>query len=317
MLAALVAAAALVLDGAQAAQGLRAFFGEAGKRAGSLSPAQVGALCRDGVGVNLLDEQPEWGLDPKGLRVLFLDEKTASLTAPVRDAKAARRALQRWLLQRGHVGRLEGKRLIIGKPPVLKLPRSRARAWLFVQGRPPLRDAVLSLDASAQGLVAQGLVTPSSKAALLSASAPAPCAGAPLLCLRATLGPSGVALLQAVSREQRCSPPDGLQRVSRSFVLKLETASFESECAPSSHLALEPDAAPAEGAALQGQLDLGLVDRLLSRLSPLDALQGKTAAAALGAHLLYGELLRTAGPLTLQGAAKGDAAEVTLRLPLR
>ncbi len=43
-----------------------------------------------------------------------------------------------------------------------------------------------------------------------------------------------------------------------------------------------------------------------------------TPPAAYAAHLIYGPLLRNAGPLTLTGnPAQGNTAEVELRLPLR
>ena len=78
------------------------------------------------------------------------------------------------------------------------------------------------------------------------------------------------------------------------------------------------DAPQGTGAALQAALDLGQLDAALSRLTPIDALRGADAAGAYAAHLIYGPLLRNAGPLTLTGnPAQGNTAEVELRLPLR
>ena len=81
-----------------------------------------------------------------------------------------------------------------------------------------------------------------------------------------------------------------------------------------------PSLEPAPGPALQGSLDFAALDRAASRLTPFDALHGSVAAGVYGAHLLYGGLLRAAGPLTCVGSPANDvpgAAEVTLRLPLR
>ena len=78
------------------------------------------------------------------------------------------------------------------------------------------------------------------------------------------------------------------------------------------------DGPPGAGAGLQAVLDLEQVDAALSRLTPIDALRGADAAGAYAAHLIYGALLRNAGPLGVSGdAVQGNAAEVELRLPLR
>ncbi len=80
------------------------------------------------------------------------------------------------------------------------LARLTGPAALIARGSDPLRDAALSLDASAQGLVARGLLL--APAPLLAGDAPGPssCAGAALLCLRAGLGPAGRSLLGIASR---------------------------------------------------------------------------------------------------------------------
>ena len=74
----------------------------------------------------------------------------------------------------------------------------------------------------------------------------------------------------------------------------------------------------AAGPALWAQLDLGEIDQALAKLSPIDAVRGALAAEAYAAHLLYGPLLRNAGPLTMTGTvAAKNAAEIEIRLPLR
>ena len=80
------------------------------------------------------------------------------------------------------------------------LARLTGPAGLVVRGREPVRAAVLSLDGSAQGLVARGLLL--AEAPLLAGSAPASsaCAGAALLCVRAGLGPSGRTALGLLAR---------------------------------------------------------------------------------------------------------------------
>ena len=78
------------------------------------------------------------------------------------------------------------------------------------------------------------------------------------------------------------------------------------------------DGPPAAGPALSGFVDLAQFDAALAKLTPIDALTGEVPAAAYAAHLLYGELLRNAGPLTLTGAPlPRNAAQIELRLPLR
>jgi len=69
--------------------------------------------------------------------------------------------------------------------------------------------------------------------------------------------------------------------------------------------------------ALEATLDLSAIDAALSLLGPLDALNGTVAAGAIAAHLLWGELLEHAGPLTISGSRAGASAQVELRLPLR
>ena len=77
------------------------------------------------------------------------------------------------------------------------------------------------------------------------------------------------------------------------------------------------DAPEAGPDAFHAQLDLVQIDAALARMTPLDALRGSLAAGTYAARLLYGELLRNAGPLTVIGNPARDGAEIELRLPLR
>jgi hypothetical protein len=92
------AEAALLLENADAGAGLRALFDAVAQRAPALSVRhQVSAL----VGPDVFGEPLAWGLSPAGPRALVLARGTLALSAPVRDGKAARIALQKWLEQSG------------------------------------------------------------------------------------------------------------------------------------------------------------------------------------------------------------------------
>ena len=241
--------AAVLLDGSRAAEGLRAFFDGVAQRAPALAAGpRLAAL----VGPDLLDEPLSWGLATSGARAIVLQGASFGLTAPLRDARAARAALHSWLavagpphpVRAGHVrGALSagdgrrvragavasiagGTRLLTASGPqavallaTLGQVASRASApistdrllapglsrltgpaAMLARGRDPLRAAVLSLEGSASGLVARGLLF--APAPLLAGSAPGPaaCAGASLLCLRAGLGPSGRDALALAAR---------------------------------------------------------------------------------------------------------------------
>jgi hypothetical protein len=414
--------AALLLDGAQGASGLRAFFDGVAQRAPALAAGpRMAAL----VGPDLLGDPLAWGLAPSGPRAVVLASASAGLTAPVRDAKAARAALQAWLAEsgiarpvrapplRGALAAGEGRRTragavarVAGAPRLLTASGPHAIALLAMlaqagtraaaplssdrllasaiarltepaavvtRGADPLRAAVLSLEGSARGLVARGLLL--APEPLLAGAAPGPtaCAGASLLCLRAGLGPSGRealvlaaraylgALLPPVARQapdrlaQRAAAAadrvvvrsDGadarllsserealwavrLQAVTapppaedaadaqgpRAVCVRAEatTAWFGTPC---------PAAAPADpGAsggtsALEGQLDLGVADAVLQKLTPLDALHGGLAAGLYAGRLTLGRLLRSSGPVVVTGRPHPAGAEVELRWPLR
>ena len=358
--AALVPASA---DGAlvvESAAGLRALLETAGRRAASLSPDALGGTLRDRVGVDLLAEQPQWALSTRGPRALVLMLGSVGLSAPVADAKAARRALEAWLSpsasgslpasrptrpkplkgplasgdRAGMIAPVAGSRRLLtasgrhaaalvsamAHPSPFSsdkalLSKATGPAWLYVKGQPPLRAALFALDASAAGLTARGLVTPL-RDPILAGGAPGPCDGAPPGCLRAGLGPSGRAVLSIVLAQLQKALPaadavavrlDGidLQQVGgdRSLPRALRISCAAAEAQP--------------GPALVGQLDLAAIDASLRQLTPLDALRGSMAASVYAAHLLYGSLLRNAGPLMLSGVASKSGAEIELRLPLR
>jgi hypothetical protein len=78
------------------------------------------------------------------------------------------------------------------------------------------------------------------------------------------------------------------------------------------------DAPEAAATPLDARVDLAAIDAALGTINPLDALRGGVVGGAYAAHILYGPLLRNAGPLTLSGnPQQGGAAEIEVRLPLR
>ena len=88
----------MLLDGAQGAAGLRAFLDGVAQRAPALAPGpRIAAL----VGPDLLGQPLSWGLASAGPRAVVFLSGSAGLTAPVRDARAARSALQSWLAEYG------------------------------------------------------------------------------------------------------------------------------------------------------------------------------------------------------------------------
>ncbi len=92
-----------------------------------------------------------------------------------------------------------------------------------------------------------------------------------------------------------------------------QTVALSSPCAP----ALDLKSGSGSGDAFNASLDIVAIDRALSRLSPFDVFKGPVAGGGYAAHLLFGALLRNAGPLTITGHPAGAAAVVELRLPLR
>ena len=186
-------------------------------------------------------------------------------------------------------------------------------AWLFLALTEPLRATVLRIDASAAGVVATGTVTGSD--VILAGQAPDGCAGTPVACVRAGVGPAGRGALQVALGRLGAPAQPGVRQASR-VEERLNTLD------PRRLDALRPtatfDAPAANGPALVGFLDLAQIEQALARLNPIDALQSNSAAGALAARLVYGALLRSAGPLSIRGdPLPGGAAHVELRLPLK
>ena len=331
MLLALILAAqvdgALVLDGPAGASGLKAFLSTAGTHARSVSPEAISATLRDMVGVDLLAEQPAWGLAKRGPRTLVVWHKSVGLSAPIADVKKARAALKLWS-SNGRVGRISGKRLftasgreaaaLLNILSQIKPFRANGQAWLWLRGRPPLKEASVRLDASATGLVARGPVVPL-EGPIVTGPAPSGCDGAPPGCLRATVGKAGFELVALAFFWLKLEPPpDATSLVARLVSIDPQQLTDPQSIGRALHVTTtaEPPGPPGPGAA--GQLDLAYVDQALARLSPIDAMRGSFVASVYAARLLYGPLVRNAGPLTLTAtpAAKG-AADVEIRLPIR
>jgi len=341
-LLALLLAAVLVPESADVvlsvedASGLRALLQKAGTHAPLLAPDAVGATLRDRVGVDLLAESPAWGVGQRGARTLAFSSHGMGLSAPVRDAGAAKRMLASWLSQGPRrAGRVAGSRLLTASgedaAAVLKsmsrpvpLPRdlaARAKGpvWLWARTAEPLRGMMLSIEASGTGIVGLGVVNASG--ALLTGSAPAGCASG-IACLRAAPGPAGLRVLalaleklEATAQPELAAAARVEERVDAIDVRELaQTRSLTRAL----RIAAVFDAPEAAGPALDARVDLAAIDAALATINPLDALRGGVVAGAYAAHLLYGQLLRNAGPLTVTGnPQRGGAAEIDVRLPLR
>ncbi len=342
---------ALVLDGAAGSAGLRALFETAGRRAVSISPGVIGRSLQDSVGVDLLAEQPEWSLARRGPRALVVMRGSLGLSAPVAKLKAARAALAAWLGpsrptrqkplkgplaagdRAGMLAPVAGSlRLLVASGPHASalvsalahpsafsrdkalLAKAKGPAWIYLRGR-PLRAGLFAIDADAAGVVARGLLTPL-RDPILAGTAPAPCDGSPAGCLRAGLGPSGRELLALVLQQVRIQLPAGDAIAVSLDGIDVEKLGDARSLSGALRLTAKP-AAAAPGPALAGTLDLAAVDDALARLTPIDAIRGELAAGAYAAHLLYGPLLRNAGPIALSGAPAADGAEVEIRLPVR
>ena len=342
MLPLLLAAAVLVPPSADAVlsiedvSGLRALLEKAGTHAPSLGPQPIGATLQDRLGVDLLSEPPEWGLASRGPRQLVFSRDGLGLAAPVRDPGAARKMLAAWLGQKPgrRAGRIAGARLLtasganpaavltaMSRPTSLPAPlaaQAKGPVWLWMRLDVPLRAVVLSIGASGAGLTGRGLVTADD--AVLAGTAPSGCAEG-IACLRAGVAPAGRRAIALVLGRLGFSPQEELAAAAR-VEERLEGgnphALADGRSFPrATRIEAVFDAAPSEGAALEITVWLATVENLLSALTPLDALRGPLAAGAYATHLLYGPLLRNAGPLTLTGNPRGNGAELELRLPLR
>jgi hypothetical protein len=315
--------------------GLRALLAKAGTYAPSLTPDAVGAVLYERVGVDLLAESAAWGLAPRGARMLVLSRRATGLSAPLRDPGAAKKALASWIAQdRRRVGRIAGSRLLtasgrdaaalvksMARPTALPrdlAPHAKGPVWLWTRMAAPLRAAVLSIEASGLGILARGIVT--ADGPVLAGRAPAGCDGG-IGCLRAGLGPSGQAALARVLEQLGHLQP-GLQTAAR-VEERLEGLDVRALADPRSlpralRISAVFDGPEAGTPALEGRLDLAAIEAALTAMTPLDALRGGLAAGVYAAHLVYGPLLRNAGPLTVTGnPQRAAAASIELRLPLR
>jgi hypothetical protein len=309
---------------------------KAATHAPSLGPQPVGATLRDRVGVDLFAESPDWGLARRGPRMLVFSQQGAGLSAPVRDPAAAKKKLAAWLGQSPRrAGRVVGNRLLTAsgrEAPALVAAMAKASAlpaalaaqakgplWLWLRLADPLRGAVLSLEASALGLIGTGLLE--ANGILLAGPAPAGCAKG-TACLRAGVGSVGRRAVALAFQQLGIAAPPQLAAASR---LELQLESIDARQLSDarsigSALRITPvfDGAPAAGASLEGRADLAEIDAALAAMTPLDAFRGPLATGAWALHLLYGALLRNAGPLTLSGdPLPGNRTAVRLRLPLR
>jgi hypothetical protein len=123
--------AALLLDGSQAAAGLRAFLDGVAQRAPALAPGpRIAGL----VGPDLLAQPLAWGLAFSGPRALVLWRGSVALTAPVRDAKAARASLHSWLEELGRTSRPASPRV-----PAVSQRGKRIRAGMVAPAGRSLR----------------------------------------------------------------------------------------------------------------------------------------------------------------------------------
>jgi len=100
----------VVLDGDAGIAGIREFLEAAGAKSRALSPREVSGDLTALVGADLLSGAPGWGLDPRGIRALVIAGAAFGLSAPVRDGKAARKALLAWVSAAGPWSKRHGTR---------------------------------------------------------------------------------------------------------------------------------------------------------------------------------------------------------------
>jgi len=125
------AEAAVLFDGEAGIAGLHRFFEAAGTRSRALAPYEVSRELIAAVGPDLLSGAPGWGLDPRGARALVFAGSAFALSAPVRDGKAARKALIAWASAAGSFSRRIGTRSAIAAGS----GRSQRAGIVAVQGR--------------------------------------------------------------------------------------------------------------------------------------------------------------------------------------
>jgi hypothetical protein len=354
LIALLLAAAAAFPAPAQAsvsiedANGLRAFLDAAGVYARSMSSFEVGHGLREQLAVD--------PLTLAGPRTIVFARRATGLVATMEPAKA-RAALKAWK-RPWHVGLVAKGRLYTASGrdaqallKALQRPESlptKGPVAVWFAGEPPLRGATFTVQASAQGLSATGLVTASKP--LLQGPRPAPCAGAPMACFVAGLGPAGHellvrALVQAGEATPRTEPGAGTRIAGRLegidasalgrhrslpdamlFAAQFDAIGWpqDAQCHTPPDVEVltnprceQPPPLDADGEGAEASVDLAQVAQALSRLTALDALKGEAAAGAYATYLLYGQLLRHLGPATMRATQRdAAAAEVSLSLPL-
>jgi len=318
------------------AAGARALLVKAGTYSPSVAPEALGPLLRERVGVDLLAEGPSWGLSPRGARLLAFSKNAIGLSAPVKDAAAAKKALASWIAQKaGRAGRISGSRLLTASGPgaaallagmsrPVAMPRALAEVakgplWLWARLRAPMRAMVLSIEASEAGLTGRGLAT--ANGPILASLAPAGCESG-VACIRASLAPAGRSALGQLL-ELVAAPPQPELAAAARVEERIDEIDVREIADPGSlpralRILAAFDGPEAPGPAMEARLDLTKLDLALAKLTPLDALRGGLAASAIAAHLVYGRLLRAAGPLTVTAFPKpGNAADLEVHLPLR
>src|SRR5207237_10203363 len=132
--------------------GTPALLATAGKYTATLSPGTIGRTLSSNVGVDLLAEQPEWGLAKKGSRALIFGQGSIGLSAPIADLKSARRALDAWLgtsarskgprVSGNRAGMIAAKRLLVASGPRAKvLVNAMARPGVLTRDKALLAKA--------------------------------------------------------------------------------------------------------------------------------------------------------------------------------
>jgi hypothetical protein len=341
--------AALAIDDAA---GLRAFLDAAGAHARSLTSAEVGRHLYEQFGLD-----PLTASGPRTL--VFSPHASGMIaTLDAAKAKAALAAWKRptriGLVANGKLYTASGqdaKALLkaLQRPrPLDKRLQTKGPVSLWFSLLPPLQQAGFALEASATGLNISGLVTASKP--ILQGPAPADCEGA-VGCVTGGLGPAGRELLMralvmlglpaprgdtngptrvagrlnGVDGAALSGPSSVRSAMHYALIFDWPSAPADSCQTPAGQFALSnPRCAPlskldGERASADASLDLAKVDEAMASLTALDALKGEYAAGAYGIHLIYGELLRHLGPLTLHATPARNAAaaaELQLQLPL-
>jgi hypothetical protein len=342
--------AAMAIDDAA---GVRAFLDAAGAHARSVSSEEVGRQLREAVGLDPLTMTVPRTIvfAPHAIGMV-----TAMDAAKAKAVLAIwKRPTRIGLALKGKLYTASGKEAqallkAMQKPRAIdKRLQTKGPVSLWFSLAPPLQSAGLSLEASALGFELHGLVT--SAKPILQGPAPARCEGSPMGCVTAGLGPAGRELLmralvmlgQPTPRGESAGATrvagrlDGVDALALSgerslpsamhYVLAFDWpgAAADNCQTPQGLFALSnPPCSPLpkldEGSeAADASLDLAKADEAMAKLTALDALKGEYAAGAFGVHLIYGELLRHLGPLTLHAEPSKNAAaavELSLHLPL-